>query len=70
MIMTIAASRPIVELSEKIMAAFASLGGRSVGAWWFSIVTVGPVLGSFITEPAAMTISACSSWQHASTRVR
>jgi hypothetical protein len=27
-------------------------------AWWFSILTIGPLLGSLITEPAAMTISA------------
>jgi hypothetical protein len=27
-------------------------------AWWLSILTVGPLLGSFITEPAAMTICA------------
>jgi Na+/H+ antiporter NhaD/arsenite permease-like protein len=32
-------------------------GGRPV-AWWFSILTVAPLLGSFITEPAAMTIAA------------
>jgi hypothetical protein len=34
------------------------LGRSSPGAWWLSILTLGPVLGSFITEPAAMTISA------------
>ena len=57
-IMTIAASRPIVRFAEGVMAAFARLGGRSMAAWWFSILTIGPLLGSFITEPAAMTISA------------
>lgn len=57
-IMAIAASRPILEMSERLMALGAALGkGRSAG-WWFSILTIGPVLGSFITEPAAMTISA------------
>jgi Na+/H+ antiporter NhaD/arsenite permease-like protein len=40
------------------MSLFAGLGSHSVGAWWFSILTLGPILGSFITEPAAMTISA------------
>jgi len=29
-----------------------------VGAWWLSILIIGPLLGSFITEPGAMTISA------------
>jgi hypothetical protein len=57
-IMTIAASRPILQFSEKLMALCASLGGGSLVAWWFSILTIGPILGSFITEPAAMTISA------------
>jgi Na+/H+ antiporter NhaD/arsenite permease-like protein len=36
----------------------ARIGGSTPGAWWVSILTVGPILGSFITEPAAMTISA------------
>jgi putative Na+/H+ antiporter len=57
-IMAIAASRPILRLSEQLMALVASLGKGSPGAWWLSILTVGPILGSFITEPAAMTISA------------
>ena len=57
-VMTIAASRPILDLSERIMSLGARLGRSSAAAWWFSILTIGPVLGSFITEPAAMTISA------------
>jgi hypothetical protein len=57
-IMTMAASRPILQLAEKLMALAARLGGNSPGAWWLSILTIGPLLGSFITEPAAMTISA------------
>ncbi len=40
------------------MAGSASLGGGSPAAWWFSILTLGPLLGSLITEPAAMTICA------------
>ena len=57
-IMAIAASRPILQFAERIMAAFACLGKGTPAAWWLSILTVGPVLGSLITEPAAMTISA------------
>jgi hypothetical protein len=57
-IMTIAASRPILKLSEQTMALFAALGKGKPVAWWLSILTVGPILGSFITEPAAMTICA------------
>lgn len=40
------------------MAKIAALGRGTPAAWWLTILTVGPVLGSFITEPAAMTISA------------
>ena len=36
----------------------ARLGGGSAAGWWFAILTVGPLLGSFVTEPAAMTICA------------
>jgi hypothetical protein len=57
-IMAVAASRPVVRLSENMLGKIASLGGGSPAAWWLTILTVGPVLGSFITEPAAMTISA------------
>lgn len=57
-IMTVASSRPIIQLTEGVMSGVARLGQRSPGAWWFSILTIGPLLGSFITEPAAMTIAA------------
>jgi hypothetical protein len=40
------------------MRAVASLGGGRPAAWWLSILTVAPLLGSLITEPAAMTIGA------------
>jgi len=57
-IMTLASTRPILKLSEQIMWKIASLLGGSLTAWWFTILTLGPVLGSLITEQAAMTISA------------
>lgn len=57
-IMTIAASRPVLRLAEQALTFVANLFGGSRAAIWFSILTLGPVLGSFITEPAAMTISA------------
>src|SRR6478735_7883685 len=57
-IMTIASSRPIVNLAESALRAVASIGGNSPAAWWFVILTVTPMLGSLITEPAAMTIAA------------
>jgi hypothetical protein len=57
-IMTIASTRPVLRLAERILGLAASLGGRRPAAWWLSILTFGPLLGSFITEPAAMTICA------------
>jgi len=57
-IMTLASTRPILKFSEQIMWKIADLMGGTLTAWWFTILTLGPVLGSLITEPAAMTISA------------
>ncbi len=57
-IMTIAATRPVLRFAEWFMSLIAAIGGRSAAAWWLSILTIGPILGSFITEPAAMTICA------------
>jgi len=57
-IMALAATRPIVGLAEVALGRVARLGRESVTAWWLSILIIGPVLGSFITEPAAMTICA------------
>jgi len=57
-IMAIAATRPILQLAERCLGAVARLGGGRPAAWWVVILTLGPLLGSFITEPAAMTISA------------
>jgi hypothetical protein len=57
-IMAIASTRPIVELAEDILRRVASLGGATPGAWWVSILILAPLLGSFMTEPAAMTIAA------------
>ena len=57
-IMTIAATRPVLVLAEQLMRRVASLGQGTPAAWWLSILILAPLLGSFITEPAAMTIAA------------
>ena len=57
-IMALASTRPIVTLAERCLHLIAGLGGNTPGAWWFVILTVGPLLGSLITEPGAMTIAA------------
>jgi hypothetical protein len=57
-IMALASTRPIIELAEGGLRRLANLGGGTPGAWWLVILTIGPLLGSFITEPGAMTIAA------------
>jgi Putative Na+/H+ antiporter len=57
-IMAMASSLPILRLAENAIARIAGLGRGGPAIWWLSILTIGPLLGSFITEPAAMTISA------------
>jgi hypothetical protein len=57
-IMAIAASRPVLRFAEFLMSKAAALGKGTPAAWWLSVLIIAPVLGSFITEPAAMTIAA------------
>jgi hypothetical protein len=57
-VMSLAATRPIVLVAEGALRRVARIGGGSPAAWWLSILTIGPLLGSLITEPAAMTIAA------------
>ena len=57
-IMALASTRPIVSVAESGLRLVAGIGSGTPGAWWFSILTIGPLLGSMITEPGAMTICA------------
>ena len=57
-IMALASTRPVVGFAEAALRRVASIGHGTPVAWWLTILTIGPVLGSFITEPAAMTICA------------
>jgi len=57
-IMALASSRPIISFADGVLRKLADLGGGTAASWWTAILIVGPVLGSFITEPAAMTICA------------
>ncbi len=58
MVMAVASTRPVLAIAERVMGAVARAGGGTPLAWWLAILTLGPLLGSFITEPAAMVISA------------
>lgn len=57
-IMVIASSRPIYRLAENTLKFGASIGKGTPAAWWLSVLCIAPLLGSFITEPAAMTLAA------------
>jgi hypothetical protein len=57
-IMAIAGTRPVLRCAESCLRVVAGFGGGTPGAWWLAILIVAPLLGSFITEPAAMTIAA------------
>ena len=57
-IMTLAATRPILNFAENALRKVAGLGNGTPTAWWLAILSIAPILGSFITEPAAMTIAA------------
>lgn len=58
-IMAMAGTRPVIKLAEKIIVALSKLVPlpRKM-AFYFTAMFMGPLLGSFITEPAAMTVTA------------
>lgn len=60
-IMTIAGSRPVIVLAEKMIIAFTHLiflpKKYQRATFYISALILGPLLGSFITEPAAMTVT-------------
>ena len=57
-IMVLAAARPVMALAARLLGGVAWLLGDGTAARWFVILTLAPLLGSLITEPAAMTIGA------------
>ncbi len=58
-IMIVAGSRPILDLAGLLVAGVAKLLPLPRGlATYFTIMALVPLLGSFITEPAAMTLGA------------
>ena len=57
-IMAMASSLPIIRLTETVIAKVSAIGKGTPASWWLAILTLGPLLGSFITGPAAMTICA------------
>ena len=58
-IMAMAATRPVLEIARRLIQAVSTVLpiGREP-AFFAACLVVGPLLGSFITEPAAMTVTA------------
>ncbi len=57
-VMAIASSRPILQAARRLLEAVTAWFGGGVAARWLVLLTLAPLLGSVITEPAAMTIAA------------
>jgi len=64
-VMVIAASKPILDLADLAIFRLARFvpASRSL-AFYFVVLSFTPLLGSFITEPAAMTLSALLLREH------
>lgn len=56
-IIVLTSSYPILVLVKKIFNKIASFGNDTPQIWWFSLLTIGPILGSLITEAGAMIIT-------------
>jgi hypothetical protein len=56
--MAMASTRPVVGFAESALRRLANRSGGTPAAWWMCILIAGPLLGSFVTEPGAMTIAA------------
>ena len=58
-VMVVAATRPVVKMAESLISGIARLlPMQGAMAFYVAALVVGPLLGSFITEPAAMTLLA------------
>lgn len=58
-VMVVAATRPVVKMAESLISGIARLlPMQEAMAFYVAALVVGPLLGSFITEPAAMTLLA------------
>lgn len=62
--MGVASSQPLLYLAERSLSSVARIFGGTPVAWWGTILILGALFGSVITEPAAMTICALLLGQH------
>lgn len=58
-IMAMAATRPVLVFVTKVMELISkAIPGPKNGTFFITVMILGPLMGSFITEPAAMTVCA------------
>ena len=58
-VMSVAGTRPIIDFASRMIGAMARILPMSnAQAFYLMALVLGPLLGSFITEPAAMTVTA------------
>ncbi len=57
-VMVVASTKPVLDFTSFLLNRLVKIFGGTPAAGWFVILTIGPILGSLITEPAAMTIAA------------
>lgn len=58
-IMVVSATKPLIKFADKLIHFFSKLLPiNKTIAFYISTLVIGPLLGSFITEPAAMTVTA------------
>lgn len=63
-VMAIASTVPCIRFAEYLFGKISNLGGGTPLAWWVSVLTVGPFLGSLIKESVVMTVSAVILGKH------
>jgi len=57
-ILSLTATRPIIHIAEGAIRWCAKGLGGSLSAWWFVLLTMGPLMGSLITEVGSMALCA------------
>jgi Na+/H+ antiporter NhaD/arsenite permease-like protein len=58
-IMAVSATKPVLDMSEKLIFAISKIIPLPASiSFYLSLMIIGPLLGSVITEPAAMTVTA------------
>ncbi|MEJ2009334.1 MAG: putative Na+/H+ antiporter [Acidobacteriota bacterium] len=57
-VMSVAGTRPVIDFAGRLIGSVARLLPLRNATFYLVALTVGPLLGSFITEPAAITVTA------------